>query len=57
VPEIMHGGEPVFFLHKQGFFIGWGISPALNFGEKLHTIFAKGGEKNLMQIQFLGKNA
>jgi hypothetical protein len=26
-------------------FTGWGSSPALNFGEKLHDIFAKGKEK------------
>jgi hypothetical protein len=31
---------------NQGFFFtGWGSSPALNFGEKLHSIFAKGEEK------------
>jgi hypothetical protein len=27
------------------FFTSWGSSPALNFGEKLHGIFAKGEEK------------
>jgi hypothetical protein len=27
------------------FFTGWGSSPALNFGEKLYGIFAKGEEK------------
>jgi hypothetical protein len=27
------------------FFTGWGSSPALNFGEKIHCIFAKGEEK------------
>jgi hypothetical protein len=27
------------------FFTGWGSSPALNFGGKLHGIFAKGEEK------------
>jgi hypothetical protein len=27
------------------FFKGWGSSPALNFGEKLHCKFAKGEEK------------
>jgi hypothetical protein len=28
-----------------GLFTGWGSSPALNFGEKLHVTFAKGEEK------------
>jgi hypothetical protein len=27
------------------FFTGWGSSPALKLGEKLHGIFAKGEEK------------
>jgi hypothetical protein len=33
---------------KHGFFFtgsGWGSSPALNFGKKSHSLFAKGGEK------------
>jgi hypothetical protein len=29
----------------RAFFTGWGSSPALNFREKLHVIFAKGEEK------------
>jgi hypothetical protein len=29
------------------FFTDWGRSPALNFGEKLHGLFAK-GEKKLL---------
>jgi hypothetical protein len=43
-------------LYLAGLFsTGWGSSPALIFGEELHDTFAKGGRKNLMQIQFLGK--
>jgi hypothetical protein len=30
------------------FLTGWGSSPVLNVGEKLHGIFAKGEEKKLM---------
>jgi hypothetical protein len=32
------------------FFTGWGSSPALNFGEKLHSIFANGERKNFNSI-------
>jgi hypothetical protein len=35
----------VISTHPGLFFTGWGSSPALNFGEKLHGIFAKGEEK------------
>jgi hypothetical protein len=35
----------IFFSNQWAFFTGWGSSPTLNLGEKIHGIFGKGGEK------------
>jgi hypothetical protein len=51
--------SPFYNIFKKSnaglFFTGWGSSPVLTVGEKLHGIFAKGEEKTWMLIQFLGK--
>jgi hypothetical protein len=39
---------------NQCFFFGWGSSPALNLGGKLHSLFEKGKKLDVDSI-FLGK--
>jgi hypothetical protein len=46
-----------YYQHHPGlFFTGWGSSPALNFGKKIHSIYLQKGKKNLDVNIVLGEN-